>query len=91
VPATVVPVAAEVGRVVGHHGEMKRPRGNGGVAAGAYVILTGSVRLNRCDSYPRIAHASKTTTTTIVPTTRAMSSGDLCTGRKGLNPIGGAP
>jgi hypothetical protein len=29
--------------------------------------------------------------TTIVPATRAMSSGDLWTGRKGLNPIGWAP
>jgi hypothetical protein len=29
--------------------------------------------------------------TTIVPTTRAMSSGDLWAGRKGLNPIGLAP
>jgi hypothetical protein len=29
--------------------------------------------------------------TTIVPATRAMSSGDLWAGRKGLNPIGWAP
>ena len=90
-PATVVPVAAEVGRLVGHHDEVERPRRNGGVAAGAYVVLTGGVRLYRRDRYPRIAHASRITTTTIVPTTRAMSSGDLCAGRKGLNPIGWGP
>lgn len=90
-PATVVPVAAEVGRLVGHHDEVERPRRNGGVAAGAYVVLTGGVRLYRRDRYPRIAHASKITMTTIVPATRAMSSGDLWAGRKGLNPIGWAP
>ena len=90
-PATMVPVAAEVGRVVGHHDEMKGPGGNRGMAAGAYVGLTGGVRLYRRDRYPRIAHASKITMTTNVPTTRAMSSGDLCAGRKGLNPIGWAP
>ena len=90
-PATVVPVAAQVWRVVGNHDEMERPRSNGGVAAWANVILTGGVRLNRRNRYPRIAHASKITTTMIVPTTRAMSSGDLCAGRKGLNPIGWGP
>jgi hypothetical protein len=91
VPATVVPMAAEIRRVVGHHYEMERSRRNGGVAAGAYVGLTGGVRLYRRDRYPRIAHANRITTTTHVPTTRAMSSGDLCAGRKGLNPIGWAP
>lgn len=90
-PATMVPVAAEVGRVVGHHDEMESPWRNGGVAAGAYVVLAGGVRLYRRDRYPRIAHTSKITMTTNVPTTRAMSSGDLWAGRKGLNPIGWAP
>ena len=91
VPATVMPVAAEVGGVVGHHDQVESPRRNCGVAAGAYVTLAGGVRLYRRDRYPRIAHASKTRTITIVPTTRATSSGDLRAGRKGLNPIGGAP
>ena len=90
-PATVVPVAAEIRRVVGHHDEMESPGWNGGVAARAYVVLAGGIGLNRRDRYPRIAHASRITTTTIVPTTRAMSSGDLCAGRKGLNPIGWGP
>ena len=90
-PATMVPMAAEVRRVVGHHNEMESPRRNRGVAAGAYVVLAGGVRLYRRDRYPRIAHANKITMTTIVPATRAMSSGDLWAGRKGLNPIGWAP
>lgn len=90
-PATMVPVSAEIRRVVGHHDEVESPRRNGGIAAGAYVVLAGGVGLNRRDCYPRIAHASRITTTTNVPTTRAMSSGDLCAGRKGLNPIGWAP
>ena len=90
-PATMVPVSAEIRRVVGHHDEMESPRRNGGVAAGAYVVLTSGVRLYRRDRYPRIAHTSKITITKIVPATRAMSSGDLWAGRKGLNPIGWAP
>lgn len=86
-----MPVAAEVGGVIRHHDEMESPRRNRGVAAGAYVILAGGVRLNRRDRYPRIAHASKIKMITIVPATRAMSNGDLRAGRNGLNPICRAP
>ena len=86
-----MPMAAEIGSIVGHHHQVERSWRNHGVAAGAGVALAGGVGLNRRDRYPRIAHASKTTTITTVPMTRAMSSGDLRAGRKGLNPIGWGP
>ena len=87
----MVPVAAEIRRVVGYDDKMKSSGGNRCVAPGAYVVLAGGVRLYRRDRYPRIAHANKIKTITMVPMTRAMSSGDLCAGRKGLKPIGWAP
>ena len=87
----MVPVAPQIRGVVGHDDEVKRAGGNRGVTAWADIGLAGGVRLNRRDRYPRIAHASKITTITIVPMTRAMSSGDFWARRKGLNPIGGGP
>jgi hypothetical protein len=72
-----MPVAAEIGSVIGDDHEMERSGRNHGVATGAGVVLAGGVGLNRRDCYPRIAHASKTTTITTVPMTRAMSSGDF--------------
>ena len=91
VPAAVMPMTPQIGCVVGYHHQMERSRKDRGVTAGADIAFTGGVGLNRRDGYPRIAHASKTTTITTVPMTRAMSRGDLRAGRKGLNPIGRGP
>ena len=91
VPATVVPMTPQIWCVVGYHHEVKGSREDRGVAAGTDVGLAGGVGLHRRHRYPRIAHASKTTTTRTVTMTRAMSSGDLRAGRKGLNPIGWGP
>ena len=79
-PATVVPMASEIGLVFGHYDQMEGSGGNRGIATGTYVVLAGGVGLNRRDRYPRIAHASRTTTTAIVTITRAISSGDLWAG-----------
>ncbi len=49
VPAAVVPVATEVGGVLGYHHEVKRPWGDGSFTARTDVGLAGGIRLDRGD------------------------------------------
>ena len=80
VPASVMPMPPQIGRMIWDHDEMERPRGDGVVAARADVGLSGSVWLDGSDgdvvvgSHPaKIAQATTANVSAIAPTTIAMS------------------
>jgi hypothetical protein len=87
-PAAAVPVAPQIGGVLGYDDVVAGPRFDEALAAGADVALPGGVGLNETDDvYPeRAAHATKPAITIRVPTTRMMSTAVLRCSRKGFKP-----
>lgn len=82
-----MPVAAQVGLVVGHNDDMKGPWWNGVLTARTEVVLAGGVGLNRGDRHPeKIAHATTETIAISAITMAAMSAALLFCSRNGLNP-----
>lgn len=81
-----MPMPAKIGFIVGNYHQMKRARGNRGIAPWADVGLLGCVRLYRGDRQPKIAHTNKATMIANVPITIATSRGSLRAGRNGLKP-----
>ena len=89
VPASVVPVAPQVGGLVGYHHHVKDPCRDGQPAAGAEVFLDGRVGLYRADGYPeKIAHTSSATIARKPMLIITMSPGFLSLSLKGLKPMG---
>lgn len=84
-----MPVAAQIGGVVGDDHQVAEPRFDEALAAGAGIPLGGGVRLHQRDGlYPQIAHSTSTTAARIVPATIATSTAFLSRVRKGLKPTG---
>lgn len=80
-PAAVMPMAPEIGVMVGDHHEMERARGDGVVTARTDVGLPGGMRLDGSDGdgvvgpHPaKIAQATTANVSAIAPTTIAMST-----------------
>ena len=92
VPASVMPVAAEVGLVFGNDDQVEGSRGDRVVAARTDVGLPGRVGLDRCDrQVPKRAHRTTPNVTAKAPTTRAMSRKLFDCGRNGLKPMADRP
>lgn len=77
-PTAVVPVAPEVGRVIGDHDEMEHPHRNREIASRAEVLLGRLVRLDGADRYvEKMAHAMTAMVAASAITTIAISAADF--------------
>lgn len=83
-----MPVASQIGLLVGHHHEVKRPRRDTQVTSGTQVLLGGRIRLDRGDRHTeKIAHASKPIATIKPTTIRTISRTSWSESRNGLKPM----
>lgn len=84
-----MPVAAQVGGMLGHHDQVALPGVDHPFAARAQVALAGCVGLDqRDDLYPdSAAHITRATVTAMVAATMTISTTSFRWGRKGLKPM----
>ena len=83
----MVPVTSHFDGVVGDHHDMKGPREDGVVTAGADIGLHRLIRLDGVDVHPaKIAHAMTARMASTAKTTIAMSSAVFWCSRNGLKP-----
>lgn len=83
-----MPVASQVGFVIGDHDYMKSARRDAEFTAGAEVFLDRCVGLDWRDRYPeKIAHKTRPIAEPIAATTITMSMADRSCSRKGLKPM----
>ncbi len=88
VPASVVPVPAQVRFVLGHDQQMEPALGYDPPAPRTQVGLGGRLRLDMTDGQPpRNAHATRAAVRTSAPATRNMSAARRRCLRNGLNPM----
>lgn len=82
-----MPVATQIGLVVGNHDEVERSRWDRQIAPGADVVLHRLIGLDGTDRYvEKSAHAITAMMATTVRTIITMSTTDLSCSRNGLNP-----
>lgn len=94
VPARSMPVAPQIGMVLGHHHDMAVAHLDESVASGAEVTLAGGVRLHREDDFvvegaqpAKAAHTTRAAATVKVTTTSTMSAVERRRTRNGLKPM----
>ncbi len=88
-PASVVPMSAQVGFVLGHHHQVECSRRDRGLTTGADIRFAGSVGLHRHDDQrEKMAHAIAAAIAIRARTIVTTSALDFGCGRKGLNPTG---
>lgn len=83
----MVPVASQIGGVLRYDDDVAHPDLDDPIAAGADVLLTSLVRLDRVDdlrlefrprrNHPKNAHATTARVSSTKPTTKATSNIDL--------------
>jgi len=88
VPATPVPMAAQIGLVIWNDHDVIGPHRDGEITPRTEIILTRGVSLNGTDGYPEnMAHATRAIAAPIASTTMTMSTGDRLCSRNGLKPM----
>ena len=86
-PATMVPMASEIGSIIGNYDQVEGALWNASVTAGTDVRLRRLIGLYRSDGYgEKTAHAINATITASATTTKTTSSVVFLCSRKGLKP-----
>lgn len=86
-PTAVVPMPSEVRGLIRHHHQMERPRRDGSLTPGAYVLLARLIRLHGGDCHlGETAHAIRATVARSANTIITTSVRVFSCLRKGLNP-----